>query len=111
MELHEKIQKLQSIEETLHNYLAQKQQVQSQVMELESALEALGGAKTSYRIIGNIMVERPAEELRTETQEQLERVKVRFESLEKQEQRLKAQAEKIQQEVMQSMGEKDGDAQ
>lgn len=115
MELHERIQKLQSIEETLHAYLAQKQQVQSKLMELESAAEALKSAKTSFRIIGNIMVERPAEELQQETAEQLSRTKVRLEALEKQERRLKEQAETIQKEVVESMkntaGDVNGDAQ
>ncbi|RME30748.1 hypothetical protein D6789_04720 [Candidatus Woesearchaeota archaeon] len=115
MELHERIQKLQSIEETLHAYLAQKQQVQSKLMELESAAEALKSAKTSFRIIGNIMVERPVEELQQETAEQLSRTKVRLEALEKQERRLKEQAETIQKEVVESMkntaGDVNGDAQ
>ena len=99
----EKIQKLQLIEENLHGYLGQKQQVQAQLMELESATESLAGAKTAYRIIGNIMVERPEEELRSELGERTERIKLRLASLEKQEQRLKEQAEGLQQEIMQSM--------
>ncbi len=99
----EKIQRLQLIEENLHNYLGQKQQVQGQLMELESAAESLTGAKASYRIIGNIMVERTEEELRTELTEKTERIKVRLASLEKQEQRLKEQAESLQKEIMESM--------
>ncbi len=113
MDVHEHIQKLQSIEETLQTYLVQKQQVQGQALELESAAEALENASSSFRIIGNIMVERPAEELRKETLEQLEKVRVRLSALEKQEKRLKEQAERLQREVMESLNQegKHGDAQ
>jgi len=102
-DVHERIQKLQAIEENLHNYLGQKQQVQAQLMELESAAEALTDAKEAYRIIGNIMVAKPTEELKQDLVERMERAKVRIASLEKQEGRLKGQAEKLQQEVMERM--------
>jgi prefoldin beta subunit len=98
-----KIQKLQLIEENLHSYLGQKQQVQSQLMEIESATAALDSAKSSYKIIGNIMVEQSEADLRKELGERLERVKVRLAALERQEERLKEQAESLQQEIMKSM--------
>jgi chaperonin cofactor prefoldin len=49
------------------------------------------------------MVERPEEELRKELGEKTERIRIRLASLEKQEQRLKEQAESLQQEIMASM--------
>jgi prefoldin beta subunit len=104
-DVQEKIQKLQGIEENLHNYLGQKQQVQQQLMELESATEALETAKSSYRIIGNIMIEQPAEDVKKFTGEKMERLKVRVDSLSKQEEKLKSQAEKLQQEIMAGMKE------
>jgi prefoldin beta subunit len=108
-ELQARIHKLQLIEESLHGYLAQKQQLQSQQMELESAKDALEGATASYKIIGNIMVEKPADELRKDIAERMERLTLRITSLEKQEQRLKEQAEGLQQGIMASM-KKDGES-
>jgi prefoldin beta subunit len=99
----EKIRKLQLIEENLHTYLGQKQQVQGQVMEIESATAALESANSFYKIIGNIMVEQPEVDLRKELGERLELVKVRLAALERQEERLKGQAESLQQEIMKSM--------
>jgi len=112
-DVHQDIQKLQLIEENLHNYLGQKQQTQAQLMELESAADALGDAKTAFRIIGNIMVEQPAAAVRKDLGERMERLKVRIGSLEKQEGRLKGQAEKLQKSIMERMkeGESDGDVQ
>lgn len=105
-ELHEKIQKLQGIEENLHNYLGQKQQVQAQLMEMESATDALDSAKQSYRIIGNIMVEEAPAQVKKSVAERMEIAKVRFQSLEKQEAKLKDEAERLQKEIMAGMKEK-----
>ena len=102
-ELHERIQKLQSIEENLHRYLAQKQQLQSSIMEMESAQDALSTAKKSYKIIGNIMVEQSKEEITSSLKDRMERTQLRMTALEKQEAKLKEKAEAIQKEVMGSM--------
>ncbi len=100
---HEKVQKLQLIEENLHNYLAQKQQAQAQLMEIESATEAMSTAKQGYKIIGNIMVEQPSDVLKKDLAERMERVKLRIGALEKQEKQLKEKAEKLQKEIMKEM--------
>lgn len=103
-DMHDKIQRLQLVEENLHNYLAQKQQVQSQLMELESATDALGSAKTAYQIVGGIMVERPKQAVADDVSQRMERVRTRLEAIEKQESRLKNEAEGLQKEIMQSVG-------
>ena len=61
----QKIQQLQIIEQSLQNFLGQKQQFQAHVVEIESALEELKSQKTAYKIIGNVMVETDAEKLKT----------------------------------------------
>ncbi len=101
--MQERIGKLQLVEENLHSYLAQKQQVQAQLMELESAAEALAGAKNTYRIIGSIMVEQPSADIKNDLDERMERARVRLSSLEKQEEKLKQQAETLQKEIMAGM--------
>lgn len=106
----ERIRKLQQLEESLHGYLGQKQQVQAQLLELESAADALTGASSSYKIIGNIMVARPATELEADLKDRTERAKLRLAALERQEEKLKGQAESVQQEIMKAMkGDSHGD--
>lgn len=102
-EVHKRIQRLQGIEENLHSYLQQKQQVQSQLMELESARDALGDAKTAFRIIGNIMVEQPSENVAKDVNDRIERARIRIDSITKQEDRLKKEAEELQKFVMENM--------
>jgi len=101
--IQEKISKLQLIEESLHSYLAQKQQVQAQLLEFESAAESLDGAKSTYKIIGSVMVEQPAAAVKKDLDEKMERIKVRVDSLDKQEKRLKDQADALQKEIMDVM--------
>ena len=55
-ETEQKIQQLQLYEQSVQNILLQKQQFQSQISEIDSALKELETATASYRIIGNIMV-------------------------------------------------------
>ncbi|MBR9693117.1 hypothetical protein GOV07_04280 [Candidatus Woesearchaeota archaeon] len=102
-EIQAKIQKLQLLEENLHALLAQKQQVQAQLMEVESAKGALDGKDSGYQIVGNIMVEQTAKDLNKDLDERMERSKVRLAALEKQEADVKKKAESIQKDVMESM--------
>ncbi len=96
----EKIQRLQAIEETLHGYLAQKQRLQSELVEFESGSAALEGAKRAYRIIGNLMVEQPPERVAEYVRERMGQLKVRLCAIERQEERLKGKAESLQREIM-----------
>lgn len=102
-ELQEKVQKLQSIEESLHGYLGQKQQVQAQLLELETAHEALAEAKSAYRVIGNIMVEQQASAVKKDLDARIERAKLRIAAIEKQESKLKKESESLQAEIMKGM--------
>ena len=50
------ITQLQLIQQNLQNTLLQKQQLQKQLTEIDSALKELETSPTAYKIIGNIMV-------------------------------------------------------
>ncbi len=99
----EKIQRLQLIEQNLQNFLAQKQQFQSQLFELENALKELETTSQAYKIIGNIMIASNKEDLKKDLGQKKEITELRISSIEKQEKQLKDKAKKIQEEVMGSM--------
>lgn len=99
----EKIQRLQMIEQNLQNFMAQKQQFQSQLFELENALKELGTTSQAYKIIGNIMVASDKEALTKDLEQKKEIAELRISSIEKQEKQLKEKAKKIQEEVMGNM--------
>lgn len=99
----EKINQLQLIEQNLQQFLSQKQQFQSQFVEVETALKELKNAPTAYKIIGNIMVLSQRETLEKDLQEKKERLELRISMLEKQETKLRDKAKAIRQEVVQEM--------
>lgn len=97
--------KLQLLEQNLQNYLNQRQQYQSQLVEIDSALGELSKTDSSYRIIGNIMVKRDPKELEKDLSEKKEKVELKIKSLEKQEGQLREKAKELQQKIMNNMGD------
>lgn len=102
-ETEEKIKQLQLIEQNMQNSLVQKQQIQSQLLEITSASEELKGKKSAYKIIGNIMVSVGKEKLEKEIKEKKKILELRIENLEKQEDRIKQKAKKLQSDVMEKI--------
>lgn len=101
----EKISQLQMIEYNMHNLSSQRQKFHNQLLEIESALSEIKERKTAFKIVGNIMVENTADELRKELEEKKERFELRIKHIEKQEGNLKEKAEKLQKEVMNKVKE------
>jgi prefoldin beta subunit len=99
----QKIEQLQRIEQSLQNILMQKQQFQSQQIEIESALNEIKNSEENYKIIGNIMVKANKEDLEKELNQKKELVELRIKTIEKQEKETKEKANKIQTEVMKEM--------
>ncbi len=87
----------------MQNFLMQKQNLQAQLIEVESALSELKGTDTSYKIIGNIMVKAKKEDLKKDLEHRKEIVELKIKSLEKQEESIKAKAKKTQTEVLEEM--------
>jgi prefoldin beta subunit len=105
-----KIQQLQLIEQSLTNLLMQRQQFQTQLIEIDSALSELENTDTIYKIVGNIMISSDKEKIRSELTSKKEVVELRIKNLEKQENQIKEKAKKLQSEVLSEMkgGEKNG---
>jgi prefoldin beta subunit len=104
-ETEEKIGRMQLIEQNMQNLTMQKQQFQSQLIEVTSALEELESTEEAYKIIGNIMVLSKKDSLKKDLDSKKEMVELRIKSIEKQETDLKEKAKGIQQEVLKEMKE------
>lgn len=101
----EKINQLQIYEQSLQNILLQKQQFQSQISEIDSALKELENSSQSYKIIGNIMVNSKKEDLKKDLESRKSTLELRIKTIEKQEESIKEKAKKIQSEVVKNMQE------
>lgn len=102
-EQEEKIAQLQLFEQNLQGFLMQKQNLQSQLIEIESALNELKDTDTSYKIVGNIMVKTKKEKLKKDLEQKKEIVELKLKSFEKQEEKIKERAKKTQNEVLEGM--------
>lgn len=106
-ETEEKIGRMQIMEQNIQNFLVQKQQFQTQMIEIISALEELESAETAYKIIGNVMVLSKKENLKKDLKQKQEMMELRIKSIEKQETEIKDKAKKLQQEVLSEIKDKE----
>lgn len=102
-ETEQKIGQLQMLEQSLQNSLAQKQQFQLQLTEVESALKELETTNEAYKIVGNLMVKGDKAILKKELNEKKEVAELRIKTIEKQEKETREKALNLQQEVMKQL--------
>jgi len=102
-EQQEKIGQLQVIEHNLQGVLAQKQQFQAQLYEINSALEEIDTSEEVYKILGGVLLKKKKEDIKKELTEKKEIVTIRITTIEKQEKRLQEQAQTIQEALLQEM--------
>ncbi len=98
----EDIQQLQFLEQSLQSVFMQKQQFQSQLVEIESALTELSKTNVAYKIVGNIMISSKKEDLNKDLGAKKELFTARLAVLEKQEKKFKEEAERIQKKIKES---------
>ena len=96
----EKITQLQNLEQNINNLIAQKQQFQAQNIEVENALSQLDSTDKVFSILGNIMVSSTKVNVKKDLKDKQEIINIRLKTMEKQEDKLRAQAKEIQKEVM-----------
>jgi len=101
-----KIGQLQLLQQNLQNISLQKQQLQGQIVEYESALKELSGAKKAYKIVGKMMFAASQEELTTDLSEKKEVAEIRLKNFSQQEEKLQQSMEELQKEVMEEMKKK-----
>ena len=104
-ETEQEIAQLQLYEQGLQNILMQKQQFQSQSLEIDSALKELETTKEAYKIVGNIMVASKKEDLKKDLESKKETSNLRIKTLEKQENQIREKAKKLQEEVSKKIKE------
>jgi len=99
-DVQEKLMQLQQMQQQIQMIIAQKQQFQLQQAEIENALEELKKAsKSTYKLIGEILVEKDKKDLQKELNETKDKVSLRLNALEKQENTIHERAKKLQDEL------------
>jgi len=92
------VEQFQIYQQQLQSVLIQKESLKMQTSEMERALEELKNTKqkTAYKITGQIMINKPVDELTKELEESKEAVEVRTKSLEKTEERINSKLKELQ---------------
>lgn len=106
-ETEQKIGQLQMFEQSLQNFLGQKQQFQVQLVEIESALSELESTGKAYKIVGNIMVEADKTELKADLQSKKEMLELRIKTMDRQESQVREKASKLQSEILKKIKKED----
>lgn len=97
----EKIQQLQSLEQTTHALLMQKQAFQIELTETDNALTEITKTKDDvFKLVGNIMIKTDKKETEKELKKKQELLSLRLKSIETQEAELEKQVEELREEVM-----------
>ena len=100
-ETQEKIQELQSYEQTLSSLLMQKQAFSMELSETENALEEITKSKDDvFKLVGNIMIKTDKTVIEKELRQKKDLLALRLKSIEKQETDLTKEAEALREEVM-----------
>jgi len=103
-EVQEKIGQLQMMQQQLQMFSAQKQQFQLQQVEVENAQEELKQAKSkTYKLVGEILVEKSKEDLTKELAEKGRRLDLRLKAIEKQEKSIRDRAMDLQEDVTKAL--------
>ncbi len=108
-ETQEKINQLQNMEQNINTLIAQKQQFQSQNLEVENALSQIEKTDKIFRIIGNIMVASSKEDVKKELDEKKEIIDLRLKTIDKQEEKLRTKAGELQHDVLKEMKKEKSD--
>jgi prefoldin beta subunit len=112
-QIQQRLLRLQQLQQTLQSVMAQKQQLEMQLTEVEQAageLEKLDETAVVYKSIGALLVKSEKDKVSTELTERKELVKMRVDVLAKQEERLRTQVKDLQEKLQQDLRPVSGSA-
>ena len=97
----EKIQQMQFLEQNLQAVMMQKQAFQMEISETVNALKEVENSKEDvYKIIGQLMIKTSSEKVKEDLTKKKKLLQTRLDALEKQEENLSGQAEKLRNELI-----------
>ena len=105
-EIQQRLLKLQQLQQTLQGVMAQKQQLEMQLGEVEDALnelEKMNETSVIYKSIGALLVKSQKNTVTEELKERKELLTMRVEVLAKQDDRLRTQAKDLQEKLQQDL--------
>ena len=106
-QIQERLLRLQQLQQTLQTVLAQKQQVELELTEVEQALSELqktAADTVMYKAVGSLLVKSEKIKVTDDLNERKELLNVRVQVLGKQEERLRGQLKDLQAKLQRDLG-------
>ena len=104
--IQQRLLRLQQLQQSLQGVIAQKQQLEMQLNEVEHAeseLEKMKATTVTYKSIGALLIQSKKEKVIEELTERKELLKMRVNVLGKQEERLRTQVKELQEKLQQDL--------
>lgn len=101
-----KVKMLQNYEYKLQQLLMQKQQMQSNLLEIDNALKELSNKSEAYEIVGSVMIKKSATDLVKNLDEKKALIEIKINAIDKQEIMIKDKADQLQKELVDSTNKK-----
>ncbi|MBT3582471.1 hypothetical protein HN924_03460 [Candidatus Woesearchaeota archaeon] len=99
-EIQEKIMQMQSLQQRLQVFAAQKQQFQLQQIEIENALKEVSKTKKPvYSLVGEIMIEKTVSSIKKDLEIKKKEIDIKVKNIEIQEKKTRKSADELQKEV------------
>lgn len=105
-QVQERLLRLQQLQQTLQSILAQKQQVELEITEIDQALtelQKLGDDSVIYKATGSLMIKSEKTKINTELTERKELLNTRATVIAKQEERVRSQLKDVQARLQQDL--------
>jgi prefoldin beta subunit len=105
-QIQQRLLRLQQLQQTLQGVMAQRQQLEMQLSEVEHAsseLEKMTKTAVIYKSIGSLLVKSEKDSVTEELTERKELLKMRVDVLGKQEERLRTQVKDLQEKLQQDL--------
>jgi prefoldin beta subunit len=105
-QIQQRLLRLQQLQQTMQGVMAQKQQIEMQLTEVEQAtgeLEKLDETAVIYKSIGALLIKSEKDKVTTELTERKELLTMRVDVLAKQEERLRTQVKDLQDKLQQDL--------
>ena len=105
-QIQQRLLRLQQLQQTLQGVMAQKQQLELQLTEVEQAaseIEKMNETAVIYKSIGALLVKSKKDKVTAELAERKELLKMRVDVLAKQEERLRTQVKDLQEKLQRDL--------
>mgnify|MGYP001611162521 CR=1 FL=1 len=104
-EAREKIAQYQNLQQQMQTLMVQKETMQMQLIETDKTIEELDKVKDEkvYKISGQIMISKTADEAKSELNETKEAIEIRLQSIEKNEEKITARVKELENELKKLM--------